>query len=145
MIVSGGVNIYPAEIEGVLAEHPAIADVAVFGIPDEEMGESVHAALALGPGLTWSDPLHREVVGFCRERLAGYKVPAELRGPPALSSQRGGQAHEEGPPRGAHGGPTSRDCIIDQAVTCWKSVIDRRTDRAPMTRSGAPLPRPRHW
>jgi long-chain acyl-CoA synthetase len=75
MIVSGGVNIYPAEIEGVLVEHPAVADAAVFGVPDDEMGESVHAALALGPGQAWSDTLRDEVTGFSRARLAGYKVP----------------------------------------------------------------------
>ncbi|MEO6629010.1 MAG: AMP-binding protein [Aquihabitans sp.] len=75
MIVSGGVNIYPAEIEHVLAEHPAIADVAVFGVPNEEMGESVHAALALRVGSNWSDALQAELEAFCRERLAGYKRP----------------------------------------------------------------------
>ncbi len=47
MIISGGVNIYPAEIEKVLQDHPAVADVAVFGIPDDEMGESVAAAVEL--------------------------------------------------------------------------------------------------
>jgi len=75
MIVSGGVNIYPAEIEHALAEHPAIADVAVFGVPNEEMGESVHAALALRAGFEWSDALQAELDDFCRERVAGYKRP----------------------------------------------------------------------
>jgi len=75
MIVSGGVNIYPAEIEGILAEHPAIADVAVFGVPHDEMGESVHAVLVLSPGLEWSDELQAELDAFCRENLAGFKRP----------------------------------------------------------------------
>jgi long-chain acyl-CoA synthetase len=75
MVVSGGVNIYPAEVEHALAEHPAIADVAVFGVPDEEMGESVHAAVALRAGHVWSDELQGELDAFCRERLAGYKRP----------------------------------------------------------------------
>ena len=75
MIVSGGVNIYPAEIEAVLADHRAVADAAVFGIPHHEMGESVHAALVLRHGHVWSDALAEDVTAFCRDRLAGYKVP----------------------------------------------------------------------
>lgn len=75
MVVSGGVNIYPAEIEGVLAEHEAVADVAVFGIPDEEMGERVHAAVSLRGERAWGDELEAELDRFCQERLAGYKRP----------------------------------------------------------------------
>ena len=75
MIVSGGVNIYPAEIEGVLAAHDAVADVAVFGVPDDEMGEQVMAALALRDGYRWDDALEAKLVAWCREKLAGYKCP----------------------------------------------------------------------
>jgi long-chain acyl-CoA synthetase len=75
MIISGGVNIYPAEIEAVLVEHPAIADVAVFGVPDEEFGEQVKAALQLVPGREWGPDLEAEIVALARGRLAGYKVP----------------------------------------------------------------------
>lgn len=75
MVVSGGVNIYPAEVEHALAEHPAVADVAVFGVPNDEMGESVHAAVALRSGFAWDDELQAELDAFCRERLAGYKRP----------------------------------------------------------------------
>ena len=75
MIVSGGVNIYPAEIEAVLTDHRAVADAAVFGVPDEEMGEAVHAALTLRHGHVWSDALGSDLGSFCRQRLAGYKVP----------------------------------------------------------------------
>jgi len=75
MIVSGGVNIYPAEIEGALVEHPAISDAAVFGIPHQEMGEAVRAAIVLAPGCSWSTDTEAAVVAFCRERLAGYKQP----------------------------------------------------------------------
>ena len=74
-IISGGVNIYPAEIEAVLQEHPAIADLAVFGIPDEEWGEQVKAAVCLHDGFTWSDELQSDFAAFARERLAGFKVP----------------------------------------------------------------------
>jgi long-chain acyl-CoA synthetase len=75
MIISGGVNIYPAEIEGVLAAHPAVVDVAVFGVPNEEFGEEVKAALQLNDGVTWSDSLAADLTAYARERLAGYKVP----------------------------------------------------------------------
>lgn len=75
MIISGGVNIYPAEIEGVLAGHPAVADVAVFGIPHEEMGEQVMAALELHDGPDAGDTLRPELEAYAREHLAGYKVP----------------------------------------------------------------------
>ena len=78
MIISGGVNIYPAEIEGVLAAHPAVADAAVFGIPNDEMGEAVKAAIELTPGVGPSDELAAELVAFVRERLAGYKAPRSI-------------------------------------------------------------------
>jgi long-chain acyl-CoA synthetase len=75
MIISGGSNIYSAEIEGVLHEHPAIADVAVFGVPDEEWGERVHAALQLHTGTELS---LEDLQAFARTKLAGYKVPRQL-------------------------------------------------------------------
>ena len=75
MVISGGVNIYPAEIEKVLHDHPAVADVAVFGIPDDEMGESVAAAVELEAGQEGSDELHAQLIAHCREHLAGYKSP----------------------------------------------------------------------
>ena len=75
MIISGGVNIYPAEIEGVIAAHPSVVDVAVFGVPNEEFGEEVKATLQLAPGIEWNDATERDVATFARERLAGYKVP----------------------------------------------------------------------
>jgi acyl-CoA synthetase (AMP-forming)/AMP-acid ligase II len=75
MIISGGVNIYPAEIEDALHRHPAVQDVAVFGVPDDEWGERVHAAVQLRPG---HDLDAAGVVAFARERLAGYKVPREV-------------------------------------------------------------------
>jgi long-chain acyl-CoA synthetase len=77
-IISGGVNIYPAEIEGVLQEHPAVGDVAVFGIPDDEWGEQVKAAIELAPGHAPSPALADALLAFARERLAGYKVPRSV-------------------------------------------------------------------
>ncbi|MGH7349765.1 MAG: AMP-binding protein [Candidatus Rokuibacteriota bacterium] len=75
MIISAGVNIYPAEIEDVLHRHPGVLDAAVFGVPDEEWGERVHAALHVRPGKTLTV---EEITGFCRLHLAGYKVPREV-------------------------------------------------------------------
>ena len=77
-IISGGVNIYPSEIEQVVAEHPAVADVAVFGIPDEEWGESVKAAVELLEGFDPSPELEAEILAFARQHLAGYKVPRSI-------------------------------------------------------------------
>jgi acyl-CoA synthetase (AMP-forming)/AMP-acid ligase II len=75
MIISGGVNIYPAEIEDALHRHPAIEDVAVFGVPDAEWGERVHAAVQPRAGAALSAA---EVIDFCRRHLADYKTPREV-------------------------------------------------------------------
>ncbi|WP_416564953.1 acyl-CoA synthetase [Nocardia testacea] len=75
MIISGGVNIYPQEIEDALALHPAVLDVAVIGIPDEEMGESVQAVVQSAPGATPGPELAAELRDYLRERIAHYKVP----------------------------------------------------------------------
>jgi len=75
MIISGGMNIYPAEIEAALDRHPAVLDVAVFGIPSDEWGESVHAVVALREGHTLGEP---ELIAFAREHLAGYKLPRSV-------------------------------------------------------------------
>ncbi|MCY3889117.1 MAG: acyl-CoA synthetase [bacterium] len=75
MIISGGVNIYPQEIEACFALHPKVADVAVFGLPDEEMGEYVHAVVQLEEGVEGTDDLAEELRSYARKRLAGYKVP----------------------------------------------------------------------
>jgi long-chain acyl-CoA synthetase len=78
MIISGGVNIYPAEVEGVLSAHPLVGDVAVIGIPDAEWGESVKAVVELVVGAEPSDALAEELIAFCRERLSGYKCPRSV-------------------------------------------------------------------
>ena len=78
MIISGGVNIYPAEIEQVLIEHQAVADVAVFGIPDEDWGEQVKAAVELTAGFEPSAALEADLLLFARQQLAGFKVPRSV-------------------------------------------------------------------
>ena len=78
MIISGGVNIYPAEIEAVLVNHPAVEDAAVFGIPNDEFGEEVKAAVTLRLGHTASDALAGEIIAHCRAHLAGYKAPRSI-------------------------------------------------------------------
>ncbi|MCY3960255.1 MAG: acyl-CoA synthetase [bacterium] len=75
MIISGGVNIYPQEIEACFALHPKVADVAVFGLPDEEMGEYVHAVVQLEDGIEATDALAEELRSYARQQLAGFKVP----------------------------------------------------------------------
>jgi len=75
MIISGGVNIYPQEIEDCLIMHPKVADVAVFGIPDDEMGESVLAAVQPAEGVERGPDLEAELRSFTREHIAGYKCP----------------------------------------------------------------------
>ena len=105
MIVSGGVNIYPAEIEGVLVEHPAIADAAVFGIPNDEMGESVHAAHRTASRPRVVGPAPSGGHGLLPRATGGIQGAPELRDPPGPPSQRGGQAHQEGPPRPVVGRP----------------------------------------
>jgi long-chain acyl-CoA synthetase len=75
MIISGGVNIYPQEIEDSLALHPKVLDVAVIGVPDEEMGESVKAVVQAAPGATPGPELAAELRDYLRARIAHYKVP----------------------------------------------------------------------
>ncbi|MEO1063318.1 MAG: AMP-binding protein [Actinomycetota bacterium] len=75
MVISGGMNIYPAEIESALEHHPEVFEAAVFGIPSEEWGESVHAVVVKVPGSAIDDAA---VMAYAREHLAGYKVPRSV-------------------------------------------------------------------
>lgn len=75
MVISGGVNIYPAEVEAVLHAHPSVFDAAVIGVPDDEWGESVKAVVQLRPGAAATA---EEIMAFCAERLAGYKKPRSV-------------------------------------------------------------------
>ncbi|MBY8862893.1 AMP-binding protein [Nocardia sp. CA2R105] len=84
LIISGGVNIYPREIEDVLLMHPAVADVGVVGVPDAEMGERVIAAVQLQAPATAGPDLAAELISFARTKLAGFKVPRDIRFPAHL-------------------------------------------------------------
>jgi acyl-CoA synthetase (AMP-forming)/AMP-acid ligase II len=75
MIISGGMNVYPAEIEAALEHHSSVIEAAVFGVPDEQWGERVHAVVVVRPGCVVQA---EELIAFAREHLAGYKVPRSV-------------------------------------------------------------------
>ena len=78
MIISGGVNIYPAEIEAVIAEHPGVADVSVIGVPNDEYGEEVKAVVECSEGHQANDEFSKELLQLCNQKLAGYKRPKSI-------------------------------------------------------------------
>ena len=78
MIISGGVNIYPAEIESVLLTHPKVGDAAVFGIPHADWGEEVKAVIEPAAGVEPGPKLAEEILAFCADKLAKYKTPKTI-------------------------------------------------------------------
>ena len=86
MIITGGENVYSIEVEAVLAEHPAVREAAVFGVPHERWGEAVHAGVVVDAGAT-----AEALTEYCRTRIAGFKVPRsiELRAEPLPKSGAG--------------------------------------------------------
>ncbi len=75
MIIRGGFNVYPREIEEVLYAHPAVAEAAVIGVPDQALGEEIKAVVALKPGQSATE---QELIDYCKERLAAYKYPRSV-------------------------------------------------------------------
>ncbi|MBK5926746.1 class I adenylate-forming enzyme family protein [Rhodobaculum claviforme] len=75
MIITGGFNVYPADVEPAIGAHPAVADCAVFGVPDDKWGEAVHAAVQLRPGHAAGDGLARDIIGFVRDRAGPVRTP----------------------------------------------------------------------
>ena len=75
LIITGGVNVYPAEVDAVLLGHPAVGDAAVIGVPSEEWGEEVKAVVEVQAGVEPSDALAAELIEFCRGQLAHFKCP----------------------------------------------------------------------
>ena len=78
MIISGGVNIYPQETENLLITHSKVADAAVFGVPNEDLGEEVKAVVQVMPGIAADDALVEELMAFCRENLSRQKCPRSI-------------------------------------------------------------------
>jgi long-chain acyl-CoA synthetase len=78
MIISGGVNIYPQECENLLITHPKVADAAVFGVPNTDLGEEVKAVVQAMPGVETGPDLERELIGFCGQHLARQKCPRSI-------------------------------------------------------------------
>jgi len=78
MIISGGVNIYPQECENLLVAHPKVLDAAVFGVPNEEMGEEVKAAVQLIPGIEPGEATAAELIAYCRDKVAAFKCPRSI-------------------------------------------------------------------
>ena len=78
MIISGGVNIYPQEIENLLIGHPKVLDVAVIGVPDDDLGEQVKAIVQTDDASMWGAELEEELLAFCRAHLARYKCPRSV-------------------------------------------------------------------
>jgi long-chain acyl-CoA synthetase len=78
MIIAGGVNIYPAEIEGEILAHPQVADVAVFGIPDDDMGEQIKAVVQAEEGVAPDDALRTSIMDHLKDRLGKYKWPRSI-------------------------------------------------------------------
>jgi long-chain acyl-CoA synthetase len=94
MIISGGVNIYPAEIESALAAHPAVGDVAVFGIPHEEWGEEIKAVVQPVPGAEPGPELTAELLAFADGRLARFKLPRTIDYVPELPRDPNGKLYK---------------------------------------------------
>ena len=78
MIISGGVNIYPQEAENILLSHQAVLEAAVFGIPDEEFGETVKAVVELTEGRSPNSDLEQELLAFCNSKIASIKCPRSI-------------------------------------------------------------------
>jgi len=94
LIISGGVNIYPAEIEAVLASHPEVADVAVFGVPDEEWGQAVLAVVQPREGVAGDERLRAALLATCQEKLAKIKWPRRIEFRDTLPRQDNGKLYK---------------------------------------------------
>ena len=146
MIISGGVNIYPQEIEDVLIVHPKVADAAVFGVPNEEFGEEVKAVVQLADGLLDSPEIQHELMEHCREHLAHYKCPRSIDVTDELPSAPDGQAlqapparpvlgQQEHPHRLEAGGPAPKSCRCDHTTApCDRSSEGASADAGDVAR-----------
>ena len=96
MIISGGVNIYPQECENLLVTHPKVADAAVFGVPNEDLGEEVKAVVQLMPEVDPGPGLEAELIAFCQQHLAKLKCPRSIEFDPALPRLPTGKLYKKG-------------------------------------------------
>lgn len=94
MIVSGGVNIYPQEVENLLVMHPKLVDAAVFGVPNDEFGEEVKAVVQPIPGVEAGSALEAELIDYCRSHLATYKCPRTIEFDPELPRDPNGKLYK---------------------------------------------------
>jgi long-chain acyl-CoA synthetase len=94
MIISGGVNIYPQETENLLSAHPAVLDVAVIGVPNEDMGEEVKAVVQLVSPADASPDLAQELITYCRDRQAHFKCPRTVDFVPELPRSPTGKLYK---------------------------------------------------
>ena len=94
MIISGGVNIYPQETENVLSEHPAVLDVAVIGVPNEDLGEEVKAVVQLADPAAAGPDLARELITYCRDKIAHFKCPRSVDFVPELPRSETGKLYK---------------------------------------------------
>jgi acyl-CoA synthetase (AMP-forming)/AMP-acid ligase II len=78
MIITGGENVYPSEVENVVGAHEAIQDIAVIGIPDDKWGEAIKAVVVLNEGYEASEDLAKEILQWCRDKIAGFKRPKTM-------------------------------------------------------------------
>ena len=131
MIISGGVNIYPAEIEAVLYAHPQVLDVAVFGIPDDEWGERVHAIVQAKAGETIDLD---ELRAFAEPRLANYKRPRDVRAPRRAAAHRLRQAAQARAARRVLAGPELR-----RMSTARVPTLSEAASKELLARYGVPV------
>ncbi len=129
MIVSGGENIYPAEIENVLMAHPAVADVAVIGVPSDRWGETPKALIVKAAD---ADPTEQELIDYCRERLAKFKCPTSVEWIDALPRNPSGKILKKDLPRAVLGGsqPPGELSDRDHARLFARNRSDRRARRS---------------
>jgi acyl-CoA synthetase (AMP-forming)/AMP-acid ligase II len=94
MIISGGVNIYPQEAENVIINHPAVVDVAVIGVPNEDFGEEVKAVVQPADMSQAGPELERELIDYCQQRLAKFKCPRSVDFDPELPRHATGKLYK---------------------------------------------------
>ena len=123
MIISGGVNIYPQEVENALTMHPAVHDVAVIGIPDPEMGEQVKAVVQVAQGVEANDALAAELIAHVKAKIAHFKAPRSVDFVDSLPRSATGKM-VKGTARAIHPGRLGRDPVVSGTAF----LVDRTGD-----------------